>query len=271
MHKIEKVTRLLEERNLDAIYLTKLSNVNYISGYTDEDAFAVISKNGNYIITDTRYMELAEDTCKSFTIVNWHLFDRSIAKALKQVCIEANINRLGFEKGNLVFEKYNDLKSELELENIEFIPSDEIIEELRYVKDKEEIDNTRRACEIAYKALEQLVPYIKIGVKESELAARLEFFIRMQGADIGFDTILISGAKSSLLHGKPGDKTLENGDMLIIDYGVKYNGYISDTTRTFIIGSTNEKQIEIYNLIKEAQQVGLDNMKAGGTCYYSRY
>lgn len=263
MNRIEKAIKLLEKRNLDAIYLTKESNVNYISGYTDEAAFALISKNGNFIITDSRFVELAENVCKNYEVINWHLFDRSIAKAITSVCLKVNLKNIGFEKNHIVFDEYNSIKNELDLENINFIPSEGIIEELRYVKSEEEIECTRMACKIADKALEELIPHIKIGVKENELAAKLEYFIRMQGAEIGFDTILISGSKSSLLHGKPSDKKLENGDLLIIDYGAKYKGYISDTTRTFIIGNASDKQIELYNLIKEAQQVGIDNMKSG--------
>lgn len=262
MTRLEKVVSLLKNNNLDAIYLTNPSNVNYITGYTDEEAYALISKYGSFIITDTRYIELAESLCKDFEIVNWHLFDRSIPKALKEICTKTNIKKLGFEKNNIIFDKYNTLKCELEPEDIHLIPSENIVEELRYIKTQDEIDNTKKACMIADKSLEELIPHIKIGVKESELAAKLEYFMKINGANqVGFDTILVSGAKTSLLHGKPSDKVLENGDFLIIDYGANYNGYISDTTRTFIIGSANERQLELYNLVKEAQLVGIKNMK----------
>ncbi len=109
-----------------------------------------------------------------------------------------------------------------------------------------------------------MIPHIKAGVSEIELATKLEYFMKMNGAqNIGFETILISGAKTSLLHGKPSDKIIEKGDFVLIDYGAMYNGYISDTTRTFIVGEASEKQLEIYNLVKEAQNVGVENMKVG--------
>ena len=163
-----------------------------------------------------------------------------------------------------MFDKYEELKNLIEKDNGELIPTENIVETLRYVKDKDEIKNTRKACEIADKALEELIPHIKAGVSEIELATRLEYFMKMNGAqNIGFETILISGAKTSLLHGKPSDKIIEKGDFVLIDYGAMYNGYISDTTRTFIVGGASEKQLEIYNLVKEAQNVGVENMKAG--------
>ncbi|MGL5507073.1 MAG: M24 family metallopeptidase [Paraclostridium sp.] len=264
MNNLEKIKLVLEEKNLDAIYISNPENVNYISKYSDEAAFVLITKKNNYLITDTRFMELAQSECTGFEIINWHLYDRSLVNAIKEICIKESLHKLAFEQNDLVFAKYNDLNSTLASYNVELIPTENIVEELRYVKNNCEIDNIRKACEIADKALEDLIPHIKIGAKESDLAAKLEYYLKLHGAQqIGFETILVSGAKSSLLHGKPNDKVLENGDFLIIDYGAKYNGYISDTTRTFIIGSADEKQIELYNMVLEAQLVGIENMGPG--------
>ncbi len=164
-----------------------------------------------------------------------------MAKAVKSVCDKVGIKKLGFERTNIVFDKYEELKNLIEKDNGELIPTENIVETLRYVKDKDEIKNTRKACEIADKALEELIPHIKAGVSEIELATKLEYFMKMNGAqNIGFETILISGAKTSLLHGKPSDKIIEKGDFVLIDYGAMYNGYISDTTRTFIVGGASE-------------------------------
>lgn len=264
MNSVEKIKVVLEEKNLDAIYISNIENVNYISGYSDEAAFVIITKKNNYIITDTRFIELAESECVGFKIINWHLYDRSLVNAIKEICIKENIHKLAFEQNDLVFAKYNELNLTLNDCKVELIPSENIVEELRYIKSDSEIEHIRKACEIADKALEDLIPHIKIGTKESDLAAKLEYYLKLHGAQqIGFETILVSGAKSSLLHGKPNDKVLENGDFLIIDYGAKYNGYISDTTRTFIIGSADEKQVELYNMVLEAQLVGIENMGPG--------
>lgn len=260
----EQLLDILENQGLDSIYITKESNVKYISGYPDELAYVVICPQGKYLITDSRFTELAEKSCPDFEIVNWHLFDRSIPKALEHICVKAGIKRLGFEECFTTYDKYSDLEKRLSSHGINFIPTQNIIEELRYTKSSEEIANTRIACEIADKALEELVPYIKAGVTERELCARLEFNMKMHGAhDIGFETILISGAKTSLLHGKPSDKKIENGDFVLVDYGAMYNGYISDTTRTFIVGTPSEKQKEIYELVKEGQATGLQFMGPG--------
>lgn len=264
MKQIGKVLEIVQEQKLDGIYVTKKSNVNYITGYPDELAYAVIGPKGQYVITDSRFTELAEQSCPEFEIINWHLYDRSIPKAVAAACVKAGIKRLGFEECFTPYDKYAALNGLLKDQGIELVPTQNIIEELRYTKSEEEAANTRIACQIADQALEELIPYIKAGVTERELCARLEFSMKMHGAhDLGFETILISGAKTSLLHGKPSDKKVEEGDFVLIDYGAMYNGYISDTTRTFIVGTPNEKQVEIYNLVKEGQETGLSYMGPG--------
>ncbi|WP_373598533.1 M24 family metallopeptidase [Paraclostridium bifermentans] len=262
MNRIERLSLLLNENNLDAIFLTKQSNVNYISKFTDEAAFVLACKDKHYLITDGRFTELAQKECVDFEIINWHLFDRNLIKAVDHVCKENNVKRLGFEKNNITFDRYESLKNILN--DVELIGTEGMVESLRYIKDETEASYIKKACEISDKALEELVPHIKVGVSEKELCAKLEYYLKMNGADeIGFETILISGSKTSLPHGKPDKKLIEEGDFVTIDFGAKYNGYISDMTRTFVVGKASDKHIEIYNLVKEAQQVGLDNLRAG--------
>lgn len=267
MEKTKRLLDILKSRGLDGIYLTKKANVNYITGYPDELAYAVICPHGKYLITDTRFAELAEQSCPEYEIINWHHYDRSIPKALASVCKKAGIRHLGFEECFTSYAQYADIASRLKDSATELVPVQNIVEELRYTKSAEEIANTRIACRIADKALEELIPYIKPGVTELELCARLEFGMKMHGAqNFGFETILISGAKTSLLHGKPSDKKIENGDFVLVDYGAVYNGYTSDTTRTFIVGEPNAKQLEIYALMKECLEIGIANMGPGIHC-----
>ncbi|SFB18051.1 M24 family metallopeptidase [Clostridium frigidicarnis] len=264
MDRIKELLEKLKEQKLEGIFLTKESNVNYISNFSDEAAFALICEKGNFLITDGRFTELAESLCKGFTIVNWHKFDRNLQKAVAIVCKENEINKLGFEKTHMTFDVYKKLENEAKSLDIELIPTEGLVEELRYIKDSEEIENLRKACKIADKALEELLPYIKPGISENDLAAKLEYYMKVNGAQsIGFETILISGSKTSLPHGKPNNKVIENGDFVTIDFGALYNGYISDMTRTFVVGQPSEEQIKVYNLVKDAQEVGLNSLKPG--------
>lgn len=249
----------MDANDIDAFYITKEANVKYISGYPDELAYLFICKDEKYIITDARFIEEAMHSCPDFTVVNWHEYSRSIPNTIFALCEKHNISRLGFEKNFTTYDKYESLRTLSEDKSTVLVPTENIVESLRYTKTTDEIENLRIACEIADKALYDLIPHIKVGVTERELCAHLEFAMKMHGAhDLGFETILISGAKSSLLHGKPGDKKVEYGDFVLVDFGAKYNGYISDMTRTFVVGEASDKQKEMYELVRQGQQIGLD-------------
>ncbi|MFI3209074.1 MAG: Xaa-Pro peptidase family protein [Eubacteriales bacterium] len=261
MDKLNKLLTEMKQNHIDALYVTKEANVKYLSGYPDELAYLFICKDTKYIITDTRFIEEAEKSCPDYEVINWHSHARSIPKTLVSLCEKHQVKNLGFEKNFTTYDKYEALSTLTADTEITLTPTENLIENLRYQKNEGEIANLRIACEIADKALYELIPHIKVGVTERELCAHLEFSMKMHGAqDLGFETILISGAKSSLLHGKPSDKKIEYGDYVLVDFGAKYNGYISDMTRTFIVGKASEKQKEIYELVKVGQQIGLDNM-----------
>lgn len=264
MDRIQSLRELLKDKKLDALYLTKRTNVNYISAFTDEAARVLITEKNCYLITDGRFTELAEKVCKGFQIVNWHNFERSIPKTLFNLCEQEHIKKLGFEENEVSYEEYVMLNNALNAMETILLPSAGLVESLRYVKEQEEVNDIMTACQIADKALNELLPYIKPGVTERELCARLEYSMKMNGAHgIGFETILISGAKTSLPHGKPDDKEISYGDFVTVDFGVLYNEYTSDMTRTFVVGKADEKQLEVYNLVREIQQIGLDSLKDG--------
>lgn len=264
MERITKVQEILFEKNLDAIYLSKEANVNYISGFTDEAAMVIITKSGKYLLTDGRFTELAETLCEGFEVVNWQKFESNLPKAIAYICEKDKVKRLGFEETNMSFAQYRFFNEALQNYGIELEPVRNVIEPLRYIKNEEEQQYLRKACQIADEALEELIPYIKVGASERELCARLEYSMKMRGAQaIGFETILISGAKTSLPHGKPDDKCIEFGDFVTIDFGAMYNGYISDMTRTFVVGEADEKQREVYELVRQAQEAGVKQMRAG--------
>lgn len=139
MSKIEKLLDIIKEKNIDAMYITKESNVKYVTGYPDELAYAIICQEGKFVITDSRFTELAETSCPGFEIINWHLYDRSIPKAIESICEKMGIKRLGFEECFTTYDKYSELASRLEVHGTEMVPVRNVIEELRYTKSNEEI------------------------------------------------------------------------------------------------------------------------------------
>lgn len=262
MTKVDRALKALEEKQLDGLFLVNMANVNYISKFTDEASFVVLSNKGNYFITDGRFYEVAQTLCKGFEIINWQSLGKTVIGVVNNICKDLGINRLGFERKWVNYSMYEDMKENLK--EIELVPTQDIIENLRYIKDEEEIEILREASRITDKSFEEILKHIKAGMTERQVVAKLEYIIRMNGGDgVGFDTILVSGKKTSLPHGKPDDKVIEEGDFVTLDFGALYKGYTSDMTKTIVVGKPSDKQVEIYNVVKEAQQAGLDTIKDG--------
>ncbi|MEG2353326.1 MAG: Xaa-Pro peptidase family protein [Clostridium sp.] len=266
MSKIQCILNSLEQLNLDALFLVKKSNVNYISAFTDEAAYVLISKKGNFLITDGRFVELAEKLCNpnGFKVLNWNKYGKNLIAGVTAISKELCIKRLGFERASMTFDMFDNLGKALE--TVELVPTSDIVENLRYVKNEKEISLLREAGNITDKSFQEILEFIKPGMTETEVAAKLEYIIKLNGGDgVGFETILISGAKTSLPHGKPDNKIIEVGDFITLDFGALYKGYTADMTRTIVIGKANPKQLEVYNLVKEAQQAGMEAIKDGVT------
>ncbi|WP_432403799.1 M24 family metallopeptidase [Wukongibacter sp. M2B1] len=261
MSKIERLLRKLKDDKLDGLLLITDQNIRYVTGFTGSDSFIIITPRDNYFITDGRYVEQVEQECPEFKIINWRQPSRRLSEAIRDITVDLGIKRLGFEKNHVNYELYEDLSQDIT--DTELIPTKGIVESIRYKKDDDEILKIRKACEISEKALNRLLSSIKPGVTEKELVAELEYYIKKQGADgVGFETILISGKRTSLLHGKPSDKRIEHGDFITIDFGAMYDGYICDMTRTLAVGEVSEKQRAVYEAVKEALSYATNSIKA---------
>lgn len=248
-------------KKCDAVLLTSPHNMRYFSGFAGGEGAAVITKNKAYLLTDSRYIEQAESEAKGFEVTetnDWmkgacRLFERN---SLKTVAIEDD---------SMTAAEFNRL-SELAPRR-EFIMAASKIRTMRMMKTEDELDRIRRAEEIGCRAFEHVLQYIKPGVMERDIALEIEYFMKKQGASgMSFDTIAISGARTSLPHGVPTDKKVENGDFVTMDFGCVLDGYCSDMTRTVVVGKANEEQKKIYEVVKKAQQIGLDTIREGIPC-----
>ncbi|WP_142413324.1 M24 family metallopeptidase [Hathewaya massiliensis] len=264
MSRVERLVELMKKNSLDSMFIMKLSNVRYVSGFTDEASYLLVTKNNNYFLTDGRFTEQAEKQCPEFKVLNWRNVGGSIGECVKVILTdwEKDIKNIGFEKDKVTFGLYEGIKNSNP--KVEMVPTAGLVDGLRYVKDAEEKKFMIEAARIADKAFGEILNFVKPGMTENEVALQLEYFMRKEGAEgVSFDTILISGAKTSLLHGKPDDKVIENGEFLLIDFGALYNGYHSDMTRTIAIGEPDEKQTEVYNLVRKAEEEAVKTVKAG--------
>ncbi len=269
MTRLNRLMTYMEKHELEGFYIAKPANVRCISGYTGDDSFLFITRKNQYFITDPRYTEQAAMECPDYIIVDWRAVKgRSIGNALLDIVVKEEIKSIGFEEDYLTVSTWRNMQEVLK---VEMVPTCNVIEELREVKTAEEIKKLRIASDIASRAFEKIIKDIRVGVTEKELASKLSHYMVMEGADtMPYGGILISGARTSLLHGIPSSKAIEYGDFVLLDYGCQYDGYLSDMTRTVVVGRADAKQREVYNICRRMTEDTEAVIKPGVTgeeCY----
>ncbi len=243
----------------DGVLLTSPHNMRYFSGFSGGEGAVLIQKSSRTLFTDSRYIEQAQNEVKDFEVVLWKGFTDLCSFIDGQM-----LKKIAFEDGFLTVDLYNRLK---ERTKTDYIGKSNEIEKRRMIKTAYEIEKIRQAEEIGDKAFSHILGYIKEGVSERDISAELEYFMKKQGAEkTSFDTIVISGKKTSMPHGTPDDKKIEKGDFITLDFGCVFDGYCSDMTRTVVLGKATDKQKEIYDIVYEAQMAGLEAIKSGESC-----
>ncbi len=259
MTPIDRLREYLEKNQLDAFFIQKTPNIRYISGFKGEDSALLVTLTHQYILTDPRYTEQASIEVPDYTIINWRALGHGAA--LQSVVAKEGLKGIGFEADQVVFEEYAGFK---EVVKADLVPTKHIIETFREIKTPQEIQYLRNACDISCRALTRLLKEIKVGDTEKELGAKLALYMVEEGADPQpYGNIIISGANTSLLHGIPSSKSIEYGDLLLMDFGCQFNGYLSDMTRTVVVGKATEQQREVYAIEKQMLQDSLSVIKAG--------
>ncbi len=261
MNRIQNLLPILADKGIDALLVTNVPNINYLSGFTGEAAHLIVSAKGCYFFTDPRYTEQAAKECHNdIQVLNWIENQRCGVASYAFAAKNLNIKTLGFESNFLSHSAYSKLKSGLSA--YEIVPTEGLVEMLRRIKDSEEIHNLRTAAQISDRALTLTLPQIKAGMSELEITAHLEFHLKTNGAEgLSFDSIILAGKKTSLLHGQPGKETVKEGDFILFDFGAMYKGYHADISRTVVLGSPNPKQREVYELIQIAQWEAIKTLK----------
>lgn len=253
-----KLLRASLPETVDAILISRPENRAYLTGFTGSAGYVLVSRDRALILTDFRYAEQATEQAPDFTVMD---SAPSLPDALQQALGDNNVLRLGFESDFVTFSIYQGFKEKLQ---VELLPLPGVVEKLRMVKDTEELSRMREAANIAQEALQLTLPKIRAGVTEAFVALELEIAMRRLGADrAAFDFIAASGPRSSLPHGRAGERVMQAGDFLTLDFGAMYNGYCSDMTRTFVIGAPTPEQVKIYSIVLEAQLAALSVIKPG--------
>jgi Xaa-Pro aminopeptidase len=255
--RIRAVRRELDKKKIRFLLITKPANVTYLTGFLGEDSWAAVSKTQVYLLTDSRYTEQAQKECPSCKIIDRagpmaDAVARLVKKlkSIRSVTVEDSVSMADFEQ----------LKKAVKA-RLKTTPG--IIETARSIKDESEIATIKSAIAISIKALAQLLLYIKAGITESELAGMLDFQIRKLGARNSFDTIVAFGPNGSRPHHQPGKRKLKKKDVVLIDFGAKYNGYCSDITRCFVIGGMTTFYKKVYDVVEQAQAAAIKTIKPG--------
>lgn len=260
MTKLIKLREGMKKRGIDALLVTSPYNLRYISNFTGTTGLSLITLDKAYFVTDFRYTEQVATQAVGFEIVtNVGPIFNEVARLVD----ENRIEKLGFEQDFVTFSTFELLE---QIISGELIPITGLIEELREVKSKIEIETIKKACSISDAAFKYILGEIKPGMTEIEVANQLDFHMRGLGATgVSFETIVASGIRSAMPHGVASHKKIETGDFVTMDFGCYYEGYVSDMTRTIAVGEPSEKLKEIYAITLEAQLKVNDAAKPGMT------
>lgn len=260
VERIKKIRNFMEESRLDLFLVTKPENIRYLSAFSaGSDARLVISSDGQYIFTDSRYIEQAKRECP-----DWELMQEHVGRLDSLAGICDKYNRLAVESHCLSYDLFQQYATRLKSE---LVPLANTIERQRAVKDELELDLLTTSARIGDSVFNQICLEIQEGLSERYIANRITYLLKEKGSTReSFDTIAVSGENAALPHGQPGNRLLRRGDMLTLDFGGFYQGYAGDMTRTVVIGEASPKLRDMYLEVLEAQELGVSLVKAGVSC-----
>ncbi len=262
MNNLEKLQSILAEGQVDALLLTSQVSRLYAAQYDVAEGVAVIGKSQSFYFTDSRYIEAAENNLKGFTVL---MTDRAnpYVDRINGALETLGAKTLGFEEDYLFHAEYLHYAEKL---RARLIPSQKAISRFRHTKEAWELAEMRKAQAITDKTFREMLQVIRPGISEKELAAELIYSLYKNGADaLSFPPIVVSGPNTSLPHGVPGDRKLQYGDFITMDFGCMVNGYCSDMTRTVALGFVSEEMSKVYNTVLRAQEAGIAATRAGVT------
>jgi Xaa-Pro aminopeptidase len=253
----------LSEAGVEAILITDLVNVRYLTGYTGSNGIALVAPQTRTFITDFRYVTQAEtEVDPSF---ERRRASQDLLDALEE-SLPADGLRLGFEEAHMTVREYARLR-ELLPDRVELVGVSGVVEDLRAVKSTDEIDRIRAAAALADDAFEDILAGGLVGRTEREITIALEYEMRQRGAERpSFETIVAAGPHGALPHASPRDIPIPQGVLVVIDWGAQLDGYCSDCTRTVATGEVGAEARDVYQLVLDAQLAGVQAVRAGAGC-----
>ncbi len=249
----------LSERGVEALLVTRLPNVRYLTGFTGSNGQLVVGEAGAVFLTDGRYEEQAS---REVPDLERAVYRDGLAAAVRDACRRLSATRLGFEAAGLTVRAHGELLAALE--DVELVALGPEVERLRWVKDGEELVALGRAQELTDLAFDHLLGLLREGVTEREVALELEVVMRRAGADgTAFEPIVAFGEHAAEPHHRPTDRPLSRGDVVKLDFGAEVAGYHADMTRTVALGEPPAELREAHGLVLRAQRAAVAALAAG--------
>jgi len=264
--RIEKLRENLMSKKLDGFLLINTehsdsANLRYLTGFAGSFGILVVTKDQEILLTDSRYLErVKQETFGQGLEI--HEVKGKFTEGLAELLQELKLKQLGINSLNTSLYIYNELKGKLN--SVKLVPLEGPVELLRRCKDEDELDHIKKAVKLTDEAFLYILDQVKLGMTERELAWELEKYMRRDGTgELAFPIIVASGPNSALPHALSSFRKIKEGDLLLLDFGARYDGYCADMTRVVAIGKVSDEQKKIYSIVLEAQERALLNIKAG--------
>lgn len=255
--EVDILRKKMAAKDIDAFIVTNKANRYYLSGFTGTYGQVLIAKNDKFVIADGRYFEQLKTQSPDFEVRDNKM---RMIETICELIREKKYRRIGFESNEMNVTEYLGLQGE----NTSLIPTQNWIENIRKIKNENEIHKIQDAANIADRTFEHVLDYIKPGMTEKQVANEIDQFGLSLGADApAFETIVASGKRSSLPHGHASSKTIEQNEMIILDFGFLKDKYYSDITRTFALGEVSNELKDIYQITLTAQKKAIESCKSG--------
>lgn len=251
------IQKIFPSYKVDGILITNLHNIRLLTRFSGSSAYLLLTSKKSYFITDFRYKIQSKLEVKGkFTFV---YYSKELLNHIVELIKKNNIKKLGVEEDNLSYKFSDILKKKT---NVKFIHCSDALSYIRQTKTDKELILIQNSLKCAERAFQKIIPIIKPGIKEKDLAVELEYHIRKLGAeDIAFPTIVASGKRSALPHANPSNKKLKKNEFIIFDFGAKKNGYNSDITYTVNLNNKKTILTKAYKTVKQAVEIAVGSIK----------
>jgi Xaa-Pro aminopeptidase len=266
-----RLTRLrarLAREEIDALLVTKLANVRYLTGFTGSAAMLLVAPDHALFVTDGRYTEQSKEQLGAAGVDDEVRIEIGLTASAQRAALASSVStgsRLGLEDHSVTWADQRAFVATFE--GVDLVPAGELVEDLRRVKDQGEVDRVRRACTIADEAFQSLLPRLGGGITERQFALELEFAMRELGASgNSFDPIIASGPNGAKPHARPSDRVIGRNELVVCDFGCIVDGYCSDMTRTVSVGDPGAEARRVYEVVLASQQAGRALVASGVAC-----